>query len=293
MPPLLSAVIFMDVTSLLKEFNQAIGEEINYIKESGGDKKIILHNGQLVNNSGGKFIYEFVTDSPLELEDDTPVSIRYGGESINGGIVAVNGLNVLIGLNNNLGEKIPEVTLSINAYFLLELLQKRLNEIECKKINFNFDIAMKALGFQNGLVGKDFSFLTPFSDLKLLISEEQKNALALSLGSEITFIWGPPGTGKTTTLSYLVNELLSREKSILLVSHTNVAIDNALEQTAKILEKKNDQKYFNGLILRIGNSQDENYFNRFPELDLSHWVEKKGEELNKKLLELENKFKEE
>lgn len=280
----------MDTTSLLKEFNQAVNEEIAYIKESGGDKKITLRNGQLVNSIGGKFIYEFITDSPLELEDDTPVSIRYGGESINGGIVSVKGLNVLISLNNDLGSKMPEVTLSVNACFLLELLLKRLNEIESRKINFNFDLAMKTFGFQNGVVGEDSNFLTPFNDLKLLISEEQRNALAKALGSEVTFIWGPPGTGKTTVLSYLVNEFLSREKSILLISHTNVAIDNALEQTAKILKNKKDQKYFSGLILRIGNSPDEHYFDRLPELDLSYWEEVKGRELNKKILELEEKL---
>src|SRR5262245_16946972 len=41
-------------------------------------------------------------------------------------------------------------------------------------------------------------------------------------------IWGPPGTGKTTVLSQAVDELLSQGSRVLLVSGTNVAVDNVL-----------------------------------------------------------------
>ena len=283
----------MDKSSLLKEFNEALGQEIEYIKNTGGDAKFILRNGQLVDSYGGKFIYEFITDVPIELDDDTHINIRYGGESISGSIITINGLKVLLSLNGDIGSKIPEITITASAYFLLELLQERINDISSQKFSFNTDIAMKAFGFQNSAIGEDYNFLTSFNDLKLPISEEQKDALAKSLGSEISFIWGPPGTGKTTTLSYLVHELLLRDKSILLVSHTNVAIDNALEQTAKILKQTKDERYFNGLILRVGNSPDEDFFDKFPELDLDHWVKEKSKELNKKLVELEKKLEQE
>lgn len=159
---------------------------------------------------------------------------------------------MLLGLNENIGSKIPEILITASAYFLLELLQERINDVESKKLSFNSDIVMKPFGLRKSSIGEDHSFLTPFSNLKPPISEEQKEALAKSLGSEISFVWGPPGAGKTTTLSYLANELLLRDRSILLVSHTNVAIDNALERMAKILKQKRDKKYFNGSILRIG-----------------------------------------
>jgi len=202
----------------------------------------------------------------------------------------VNGLKVLLGLNENLGSKIPEVVIITSPYFLLELLKERINDAELKKFSFNTDIAMKAFGFQNSFIGEDYNFLTPFNELKPSISEEQKEALAKSLGSEVTFIWGPPGTGKTTTLSYLANELLLRDKSILLVSHTNVAIDNALERIAKILKQRRADKYFNGAILRVGNSPDRGFFDKFPELSVDHWVEEKSRELNQELQKIEAKL---
>lgn len=283
----------MDKFSLLKEFNLALEQEIKYIKHTGGDAKFILRNGQLVNSDGGRFFYEFITDVPIELDDNTPINIKYGGESIMGSIITINGLKVSLGLNEDIGSKIPEITITASTYYLLERLQERINDIASQKLPFNTDIAMKTFGFQNSTIGEDYNFLTSFNDLNLPISEEQKDALAKSLGSEITFIWGPPGTGKTTTLSYLAHELLLRDKSILLVSHTNVAIDNALEQIAKILKQKKDERYINGLILRIGNSLDKDFFNKFPELYLNHWVEEKGKELDKKLIELEEKLEQE
>jgi len=284
----------MDTSSLYTEFNGALQQEIKYIQDPqrGGDSKFVLRNGQLMGNYGDKFIYEFITEVPIELDDDTPINIRYANESISGSIVNVSGLRVLVGLSEDIGSKIPEIVLTANASFLLELLQERINDIKSKKLSFNTETAMKAFGFQHSLPGKDYDFVMPPSESGFL-SEEQKGALAQSLGSEITFVWGPPGTGKTTTLSYLANELLLRDKSILLVSHTNVAIDNALEQVAKILQKRKDERYFNGLVLRIGNSPDKDFFSKFPELSLDHWIEEKGRELKRELANLEERLEKE
>lgn len=57
---------------------------------------------------------------------------------------------------------------------------------------------------------------------------------------------GPPGTGKTTTIAVAVCELVKRGFSVLITSHTNVAIDNALE---KIIEMCPEYKSY---IVRLG-----------------------------------------
>ena len=84
----------------------------------------------------------------------------------------------------------------------------------------------------------------------------QERAIAHGLGSEKTLIVGPPGTGKTTTLSDLICRYLRQGLSVLLVSHTNIATDNAFIRLiqAMLESKKADLQTIveNGLAVRAG-----------------------------------------
>jgi MoxR-like ATPase len=40
------------------------------------------------------------------------------------------------------------------------------------------------------------------------VNIEQKRAILRAMSQEVTFIWGPPGTGKTKTLSVILNALI-------------------------------------------------------------------------------------
>ena len=59
-------------------------------------------------------------------------------------------------------------------------------------------------------------------------------------------IEGPPGTGKTTTIAAAVCEAVNRGQRVLITSHTNVAVDNALERILKMRPDLGD------LVVRIG-----------------------------------------
>lgn len=54
--------------------------------------------------------------------------------------------------------------------------------------------------------------------------------------ADYRLVWGPPGTGKTELISRICLDNYSN-KSILITSFTNVAVDNALERIADNLEK--------------------------------------------------------
>lgn len=56
----------------------------------------------------------------------------------------------------------------------------------------------------------------------------QRQAYASCLAAGVRLVWGPPGTGKTWVLSEAINALAAAGKRVLLVSATNVAVDNAL-----------------------------------------------------------------
>ena len=52
------------------------------------------------------------------------------------------------------------------------------------------------------------------------------------LDSLFHLIHGPPGTGKTTVITEIVQNLLKKGQRVLITSHTNVAVDNVLEKLA-------------------------------------------------------------
>src|SRR6185503_6732240 len=60
----------------------------------------------------------------------------------------------------------------------------------------------------------------------------QRAAVQLCSDSEVAFVWGPPGTGKTVTLTHVIEELHAQGERILLVSTTNAAIDQVLAKLA-------------------------------------------------------------
>jgi superfamily I DNA and/or RNA helicase len=270
--------------TIIEELKKALDDEISYLKEHGGDTKFNCRNGILIQASGNRYIYEFILEMPINLQEDTPISINYGGKTIIGSILRLEGVKITVTLNQDIGQKVAEITVIANPYFLLEILKERLQELEDNKIKGNFLLSLKTFGEEKPEIKSDTNFLSKHTDI---LNKEQKEALAKSLGSEVTFIWGPPGTGKTFTLAQIVNEFLLRNKSILLVSHTNIAIDNALERLSLILRGDKDEKYNDGKILRIGTPHLSTLLIDYPELDIQHWVEKRGNELRGQLEELE------
>lgn len=93
----------------------------------------------------------------------------------------------------------------------------------------------------------------------------QKCAVECALTNQVSVIQGPPGTGKTQTILNIIANLLMQDKTVLVVSNNNSAVDN-------VFEKLND----NGLgfiVAKLGNKQNKEYFiSNQPQLpDLSEW----------------------
>ncbi len=85
------------------------------------------------------------------------------------------------------------------------------------------------------------------------LDPSQRAAVQLCSDSDLAFIWGPPGTGKTMTLASVIEELLAQGKRILLVSTTNAAIDQALAKLAT-------RAWFApGAMVRLGRSDAETF----------------------------------
>ncbi|MFC4909889.1 AAA domain-containing protein [Actinomadura gamaensis] len=77
-------------------------------------------------------------------------------------------------------------------------------------------------------------------------NEQQRLAWSAGTARGLSVVWGPPGTGKTSVIARMIEDLLARGKTVLLVSGTNVAVDNALLKAATSLRPAP------GTMLRVG-----------------------------------------
>lgn len=87
------------------------------------------------------------------------------------------------------------------------------------------------------------------------LDESQRRAVRKCLESDMHFIWGPPGTGKTHTLARLIATLVMGGERVLVVSTANVAVDQVARQlvsTLKYIGGKGQTLLDKGRIIRFG-----------------------------------------
>lgn len=81
--------------------------------------------------------------------------------------------------------------------------------------------------------------------------------MELALTPTLTWLWGPPGTGKTTTVSAIVAKLCGRGKRVLLAAPTNAALDVAVQSLLKRMPE-----LANGALVRLGQPADQSLADR-------------------------------
>ena len=76
-------------------------------------------------------------------------------------------------------------------------------------------------------------FTTPSLIYPFGSNASQQRAIQAAFGNQISIIQGPPGTGKTQTILNIVANLVVQEKTVLVVSNNNSAIENVVEKLEK------------------------------------------------------------
>ena len=272
--------------SLITEFREALAIEIEEQKKRG-TARWDVRAGRLVEVRGPLFVYCFILDDPTLAGafDDTKVQVRTTSSDASGHIVGVSGNQIFVAIESNLGEYIPSAQILAQPDYLLKCLSERLDTLK----EASCVIAQKCLRRERFRLQQDDTFVPGqyISHEWEKLNDEQKTAIRQALGSEICYVWGPPGTGKTTTVGIAVASMIQCGQAVLLTANTNVAVDQALKECLKSLRET--EHYHDGHILRLGTpqipeiSEDDN-------LNLDKITERKSEPLREQLLMLRDQL---
>lgn len=162
------------------------------------------------------------------------------------------------------------------------IYQTRLGEsLEDSKFN-------RALAYALICEGRKLSIYT-----QKTLKKGQNIAIKEALSKPITIVWGPPGTGKTHTLANIAIEHYLRGKKVLIISHSNIAVDGAILKIHELLNTQRKQQIHQrkliirkGDILRYGYARNKE-LNQIPSLTSFNLTMENFPELTNKKARLE------
>lgn len=221
----------------IKEWQQALHQEITYLKKFGGSRYSVV-NGRMVSNEG-PYSYYFDTASSLKIPVGSSIKLEWGTMKTGGKVLSSEGRGIILALEKNLGEFISDAYLLHDPWELLEQLIERLDEI---KKNKQKRLRVKRL-------------MNPSMETKHPVEKIKSNVHELVLRSKYnpaTFVWGPPGTGKTYTLARTAANKYFQKKRVLILSHSNQAVDVLMAELTDFMKRK--KRFQEGDVLRYGGS---------------------------------------
>jgi len=265
---------------ILSEMDAALADEIK-AQSSRKSAEHVAVDGKLLAEESGHYIYSFSLKDSWEPEDDTPISIKVSSApSLKGTIVTSTGSTITVATEQAIpAEALRQIEMINDSTQLLERLRdvlKNNNEGESKLGSKSFGL----IGFDRGKRPSSATFGRFSPD------DSQNQAIQMALGSQITYIVGPPGTGKTSTLAAIAFAHLCEGHTVLIAAHTNIAVDNAIMKLADICHETGTLDALRkGYVVRYGTPQHRNLIedSKYEDIYLPKIIKRRGSDLHQQV----------
>jgi ABC-type branched-subunit amino acid transport system ATPase component len=223
---------FDKVLKLLKECQFALDAEIEAVRERPSQDTV----------DSGTYKPRKATDEHDYVFKSTNVGMRFsekikarvGDKGFDVSFVDASEDEITLRFPEHLGPKLHTVDLEWENDFVLRRMQDQLRLIESREDDEQF-LRIAQLFFHKS-PGNDKEERTDYARQLYEVGDvdyehdgnrnsSQCESIQKAVYNPVSFVWGPPGTGKTTTLGYIVANLMLQGKKVLFLSNTNRAVD--------------------------------------------------------------------
>ena len=236
--------------SFLDAAETALREEIGEVRRAEQRDAILVQEGRRVlsHAHGDAVRYEFRVPGPMRLRvGDRVRCVADGVPAVRATVVDQGSRRLTLDLETDLGPVVASATVFRDAAWLEEALRRRLSQLAERLRrdedtgSFSHQSAFMVHRPADGYVPDGFVPLTVPDALgdrmASTLNEEQLRTVRTVLERPVTYVWGPPGTGKTTTVAAAVAALAYHGQRVLVVTPSNVAADVLLAQLHPWLEE--------------------------------------------------------
>lgn len=240
-------------------FAEGVRSEITALENDSKSQRYELLSGRPIESKRTDYvIFQFTIADGTRIPDDASGQLKTATDEYGATVIGQQGnvLQLSIQGTSIPREGIPRAILSIDDTALLRRLADVLENVQAKGDTLTPQ-ALLAFHPENGNVG--FGELANTPQL-VRVTGPVRRVLEQACGSQITYIWGPPGTGKTFAIAHLVTALIESGNRVLVTSHTHAAVDQILYESIKPGDPQGPiathSAVGNGEVIRIGPTAD-------------------------------------
>jgi superfamily I DNA and/or RNA helicase len=219
----------MDIKKLLDQAITALESEIETVREKPSSD--VLFDGKRDKITASESVnYKFESHQPA-IRFAEEIKAMSGEKSWTVHPVSYEDKEITLQFPEDVGKTISEVHVEWENDFILKRTLSEIVKLDgWKKSDLDrLEHLLKPNG--QAIPGPDEV------DEDGMRNEAQLEAIRMSMNRRATFIWGPPGTGKTATLGYIIANYLQNGKKVLFASNTNRAVDVGLLSALDAIQK--------------------------------------------------------
>ncbi len=272
-----------NIKKLLNRAIEAVSSEIDTVREKPA-RDVLFDGKRREDHPPNTFYYEFESrNTSLRFAEVIKGEMEDHEDELELYPVTVEDEKVVLHFPHNFGSTLPKVKLEWENDFVLRRLRMELEKL----LDSNNKEARKRMGRlfypDSQKHHADDESTRVLDDSRR--NESQHESLLKSLQNEVLYVWGPPGTGKTSTLGFMIANYLIKGKRVLFAANTNRAVDVGLLSALQALTSV-EKEHLEEKVTRFGEMALDS--DRLANVLFDQHVEQKKQEGKEKAGNLDN-----